>query len=1783
MRMLRSFLVASTLTISTFGLVLPPIFAQNAQPQTPARPQRPAAVQAQPPAVAPAPVAAALPRSFNDDDLNSQAIRMEERIKKQFASVIGQPVDGFRRDAAQALVRNDARRAMGLARNSIAANSNDAQNWLLLSRSALAVSDAKDYGERYSFQEQATVSAYGAYTRARTAAEQGAALALLGNAYERREYWRQSLNAYRTSLAAADVPAVRITYEALREKYGFQIKDYKVDSDAAAPRVCFQFSENLQRSKSDFSSFVAVTGKQGGTSISVEDSQLCVEGLKHGERYAIVLRQGLPSDVGETLLKSGDYEVYVRDRSPAIRFTGRNYVLPKTGQQGLPVVTINTAKVELEIHRIGDRSLVPTISSSDFLEQLSGSSANSIATEKGQKIWTGSLDTKNDLNQEVITAFPIGEAVKDMQPGIYVMFGKTPGKALGSDGDDNSDYETRATQWFVVSDLGITSFSGDDGVHVLVRSLASAAPVGDVEVRLIAKNNEVLATKTADKAGYVRFEPGLSRGEDGAAPAAITVSDGKGDYGFLDLVQTAFDLSDRGVKGRVAPGPLDAFVYTERGVYRSGESINATALLRDAAGNAVTGLPLTGVVTRPDGVEYKRQIVQDQGAGGRSLTVPLLSNAQSGTWRIDFFADPKRPAIGTTSFLVEDYIPERLELELKPATPFLRNGQPLSIVATARYLYGAVGSNLDIAGDFRIEASDQIALPALKGYQVGLTDEPFEAVTGEIEAGTTTDNRGRASVPVPLPETTAPRALQANVTMRASESGGRAISRSIIVPIVPKGSLIGIKPLFEASALSDGGKADFEAVMVNGEGKRIAKSGVKWVLNRVDRRYQWFFKDGRWNYEATKTTRAIADGSLDMTEANAATISVPVKLGSYRLDMRAEGVPGAETSVNFSVGWDGERTANTPDVLDMTLDKASYAAGDTMKLRLDPRFGAKATIAVISDKLQMLETVDVPASGGEATLTVKPEWGAGAYVVALAHRPLDTAAKRAPGRSVGVAWFGIERSTRVLNVELSPPKTMQPRGKLTVPVKLAGLKAGDEAFVTVSAVDVGILNLTRFESPNASKFYFGQRQLALELRDLYGFLIDGMQGTRGAIRSGGDGNTASTQGSPPIFEPLARYSGVVKLRADGTATIEFDVPAFNGTVRVMAVAWSKGQVGEAQADVIIRDPVVVTPTVPRFVNMGDQSRLHLAFDNVEGAAGDYTVEVKPQGPIQIVGDSGQTVLKLAKGQKATFTVPLTATAPGAATLDLRLKGPGVDLTQTQNLRVQVPNRALVRRSVQTIATNATLTVSRDLLSDMVPGSGQVSVSVSPLAALDVPALLSQLDRYPYGCTEQTVSRAMPLLYVNRLEAQQRFALDANADDRIRDAIDRILARQSSNGSFGLWGVGGEDLWLDAFAADFLTRAGEKGFAIPQKGMIAALDHLRNGVVNASSVKPEESSGLAYAIYVLARNGRPIMGDLRYLADTKLGDFASPLAKGQIAAALALLGDKGRSGPAFRAALAALDAARDDGYSRADYGSKLRDGAGLMALLADAKADTADIQHASLSVEKARDQARYTSTQEQSWMVLAAQSLTKDAEKQSLSVDGSPVTGAFYRTVGSASLNEKPLVVSNTGAAPVRAVVSVSGVPLTPEPAAEQGFKIERGFYSLKGAPMDMTKLRQNDRFIVTLKVTEKEARFGRLLLVDPLPAGLEIDNPNLVEGTVLPDAEWLKREVEPANTEYRDDRFVAAFERRPDQKAVFSIAYTVRAVSPGRYVQPGAVIEDMYRPERYGRTASGTLDISAVK
>jgi alpha-2-macroglobulin len=1719
--------------------------------------------------------ASAAEKAFRNSELADSAVKLEGQIKSD-AGTLTKPLPQIRRDADAAFSKNDFRAGMALLGQIVSAAPNDSATWLRLARTVMQIRPSDD-DEKRLLLERASTAAYIAYQRTTSRSEEADSLAFLGNVLAQRELWRPSLDTLRLSLDLREAADVRGQYERLREAHGFRVLDYSVDADTASPRACFQFSEDLP-ARTDFSPFVVLAGTDK-PALSAAEKQLCVEGLQHGSSYNVTLRAGLPSTVHETLSKSADFSIYVRDRKPAVHFSSTAYVLPRTGQRGIPVISTNTRAVAVEIYRLTDRTLVETVggddySRGDFQRSLSRYDVEQLQSTRGIAVWKGELAVEaSPINSDVTTAFPVDQAVGELKPGVYVMVAQ-PQELKNVD-----NFDAQATQWFIVSDLGLTAFSGNDGIHVFVNSLASTEAKNGAEVRLVSRGNEVLATRRADAGGHVQFEAGLASGEGGSAPALLTATDGQGDYAFLSLKAPAFDLTDRGVGGRPAPSGLDAFVYAERGVYRSGETAYLTALLRTPQGTAAADVPLTFVIERPDGVEFRRTVIADQGLGGHSLTLALPGSAPTGTWHVRTFTDPKRPAVGETTFLVEDYVPDRIEFDLTSPSGHISQKVPAKVSVAGNFLYGAPAADLDLEGEVTVTAAKERA--GFAGYHFGLADEEVDAVQQPLADLPNTDAAGKATFPVQLeklPESSGP--LEAQVMVRMAEPGGRAVERKITLPVTPSGNMIGVKPLFSGRSLADGANATFDVVTVAPDGGATTQRGLHYELLRIETHYQFYKRDGRWNYEPVKTTKRVADGTIDTTLDRAARISLPVNFGRYRLEVSTPDPNGPLTSVSFDAGFYVEANADTPDMLEVAIDKGDYAPGDTMTVAVTARTAGRLTLNVVGDRLLATQTTDVPQGQSQVKLAVGSDWSTGAYLVATLRRPLDAPAQRMPGRAIGVQWFSVERGAKTLNVELKPPGLIRPDSALHIPVKVTGFAAGDEARVVVAAVDVGILNLTNYKPPSPDDYYLGQHALSAEIRDLYGELIDGMQGARGQIRSGGD-QGAELQGSPPSGPPVAFYSGIIKVGADGSADVAFDIGDFAGSVRVMAVAWSKGKVGHATADVTVRDPVVLTATLPRFLLPGDRSSVHLDLDNVEGAAGDYTVAVTSADALSATSN---LKLGLRAKERGAANVPLTAAAAGNGTVRISVSGPGgFALQRSYPLTVRPPGRVLARRTVKPLAKGESLTVSSDMFADLVPGTGAVSLSVGSLASFDAAGLLAALDRYPFRCSEQVTSRSLPLLYLSDLAKDSAVAADPATDQKLREAIETLLTRQDSNGSFGLWSVGGNDVWLDSYVTDFLTRARERKIAVPDAAFRLALDRLRNTVANTTDVSKNGGTDLAYALYVLARNGAAPIGDLRYIADAKLDALTTPIAKAQIAAALAMAGDRTRAERVYAAALDALaPASKPDLAGREDYGSTLRDAAALAALASEGGAQRATVQAAVQRVESARATLRPTSTQEDAWLLLAASALAKDGGKVSLDVGGTAMQRALYRTIKSGDVKE-PLRITNTGEDQVQAVVTVTGAPTTPEPATEKGFEIERKAYTLTGDPIDTKEVKQNTRMVVVLKITESQPQFGRVVLADYLPAGFEIDNPHLVSSGDTGTLDWISDAAEPVNTEFRDDRFTAAFERKADDAPVFTVAYVVRAVAPGKYVRPQAVVEDMYRPERYGRTATENVEVTPAK
>ncbi|WP_449231140.1 alpha-2-macroglobulin family protein [Azospirillum doebereinerae] len=1562
-------------------------------------------------------------------------------------------------------------------------------------------------------------------------------------------------------------PGLEGRWLAMRRKAGLRLTGVTVNPDDG-PRACFQFTDNLSlRRGVRFDDFLRV---EPATKLSVEtrENALCVRGLAHGSAYRVTLRQGLPGEDGVDLKADETQSVRVPDRPAMASFRGSAFILPRSGPDGIPLVTVNTEKIAVSVYRVNDRALVGGAQEGRLFNPLTENAAEHLADRTGELVWKGELDVKIDRNRDTLTALPFRKAVgDDPKPGLYAVTAKP------TDVADADPWEELATQWVLVSDIGLTSFRGADGLTVFARSYGTAKPLAGVEVALVAFNNTELARVKTDEQGRARFAPGLLK-TGGNAPNMVMAYLGT-DFAVQDLTGAAFDLSDRGVGGRPAPGPMDAFVYTDRGVYRQGETVNLSVLLRDDKTDAVENFPLTVKILRPSGTEYFSGPVQSQAAGGFFVPLTLSRTAPLGGWQVLVYGDPKGEPVGRGSFQVEDFVPIKLALDVTAGGPFLVPGQPFEVVAQGRFLYGPPAAGLDGTAEVLLQP-DPAPYPAFKDYRFGRVQDGFDSKFNELSFPTT-DAEGRSRVAVELtdvPDTSKP--LRAQITVNLSEPGGRPVRKSVTVPVRAKAHALGLRPHFTEGRIGEGQEASFDLVALAPDGTPIAKPGLSWELVEERTVFQWYRQNGRYSYNASIRNIPLASGTVATTADKPAVVALGKRdFGRYRVEV-TDKAAGVSSSYRFYAGWQtSDDNGNTPDKLEVSTDKQNYRPGDTARVRIVPPFAGELLLTVATDRLFEVRNLSIPAEGATVELPVDAAWGPGAYVTATAFRPPVKGRERQPVRAVGVSWIGIDPSVRTLDVTLDAPATIRPNGKLEVAVKVAPAGGGtvEDAYVTLAAVDEGILRLTDFASPEPGKHFFGKRTLGLDIRDDYGHLIDALDGPFGALRQGGDSSGAGLPVVP--FTVVSLFKGPVKVGADGIARIAFDVPDFNGELRVMAVAYSRNRVGSAAKPVTVRDPLVADAILPRFLAPGDDSRVTLSLHNVEAAAGTYAVNVVGRDAVAVEG--GSLSVPLEKGERKTLIVPLKGLSAGIGQVALSVKGPeNLAITHEYGITVR-PARAVETQFVtRQVAPGESWRFDGAELAAYVPGTTAWTASFTTAPPFDVGGILRALDRYPYGCLEQTVSRALPLLSVRDVELA--LGTDRKPDDglesRIQQAVSRTLDKQRFDGAFGLWGAQDvADGWLSAYATEFLVRAKQKGQAVPDKPLTDALAWLRQRAISSAS-DPEELAVRAYALHTLALAGISLPGPARYLHDTALESLPSPLAKGQLGAALARMGDTERATSAFNSAVSRL--ARDEW--RIDYGSTVRDAAALVALAAEVNMIGDRLPALLDRLPISATAANRTNTQEKAWAVLAADALLRGAPARvEMTLNGVKRDGARVDLTPTLAQLRAGLPVANNGKAAVWQAVSVSGVPVAPAPAAREGLRIKRNFFTRKGEPLNLDNIRQNDVFVVVLEGEANTSLYHQAVLTHPLPAGWEIENAKLGAGEVT-DLPWLGSLTGTNTTEARDDRFVAAFDLTEEERS-FKLAFVVRAITPGVYELPGASVEDMYKPRFFARQTIGRITV----
>jgi len=1556
----------------------------------------------------------------------------------------------------------------------------------------------------------------------------------------------------------------------------------------------------------DFARLVHVVDKKSGKvdgawELSPNLKELRLRHLEPNRDLLVTIERDLRALNNATFEINYEKSLTTRDIQPSVGFASRGSLLPGKVVEGLPVMALNVNNVDVNFFRVKPESLAAFVSQWEYRNSMSNWESDNLL-KMADLVYTGRFDLNPARNTREKLLLPLSEIKPLQQAGVYVAVMTKAGQY---------EYSNAATL-FTLSDVGVSAHRYQNRLDVFTQSLENGAAQQGVDVALLDEKGQTLAKATSDAKGHVQLENHQN--------AALLLARKEGQTTLLDLKLPALDLAEFDIAGD--PGySKQFFMFGPRDLYRPGETVILNGLLRDSDGKTLPDQPVKLEVVKPDG-QVIRTVVSQPDNGLYHFTYPLDSGAPTGMWHIRANTGDNQSQMW--DFHVEDFMPERMALNLTSQETPLSPSDKVTFSVVGYYLYGAPANGNALQGQLYLRPLRD-AVPSLPGFQFGnIAEENLSRSLDEVQLTLDETGRGDISTNSEWRETHSP--LQVILQASLLESGGRPVTRRAEQAIWPADTLPGIRPQFAVKAVYDyrtdttvnqpivdeDSNAAFDIVYVDAQGEKKAVSGLQVRLIRERRDYYWDWLESEgWQSRFDQKDLVEGEQTLDLKADETGKVTFPVEWGAYRLEVKAPN--DAISSVRFWAGYswqdnsDGSGAAR-PDRVTLKLDKPAYRPGDTMKLHIAaPAAGKGYAMVESSEGPLWWQEIDVPAQGLDLSIPVDKSWNRhDLYLSTLVVRPGDKSRSATPKRAVGLLHLPLGDENRRLELALESPAKMRPNQPLTVKIK-ASSKNGEtpkQVNVLVSAVDSGVLNITDYVTPDPWQAFFGQKRYGEDIYDIYGQVIEG-QGRLAALRFGGDGDELKRGGKPPVnhVNIVAQQAQPVTLNEQGEGSVTLPIGDFNGELRVMAQAWTADDFGSNESKTIVAAPVIAELNMPRFMAGGDTSRLVLDVTNLTDRPQSLNVTLAASGLIELVSDQPAQV-NLEPGVRTTLFVPVRAKEGfGDGELQATLSGlnvPGEDIGPQQKqwkigVRPAFPAQTVNNGVMLQPGESWTLPEEGVMNFSPVTVQGQLLFSGKP--PLNLARYIRELKAYPYGCLEQTTSGLFPSLYTNAAQLQA-LGITGDTDEKRRAAIEtgiaRLLQMQRDNGGFALWDKNGpEEYWLTAYAMDFLVRAGEQGYSVPAAGInqgnARLLRYLQDpGMMSirySSDTQASKFAVQAYAALVLARQQKAPLGALREIWERR-SQAASGLPLLQLGIALKTMGDAKRSDDAV--ALALSTPRHDERQWLADYGSPLRDNALMLALLEENNLKP-DVQNSLLNTlsEQAFSQ-RWLSTQENNALFLAARSLQDlpGTWQAQTSLAEQPLTGDKAQTRNLDADQLAALQVTNNGAQPMWLRLDVSGYPQSAPAPASNVLQIERHILGSDGQSKSLDSLRSGELVLVWLEVKASQD-VPDALVVDLLPAGLELENQNLANGSAsLQDSgsevQNLLNQMQQADiqhVEFRDDRFVAAVAVNSGQPV--TLVYLARAVTPGTYQVPMPMVESMYVPQWRATGVAG--DILIVK
>jgi uncharacterized protein YfaS (alpha-2-macroglobulin family) len=1604
------------------------------------------------------------------------------------------------------------------------------------------------------------------------------------------------------------------------------LNDFKVTKawveQGTTQAVVIQFSDPLNE-KQNLEGLISLT-ELTDLDFEIKDNEIRVyPPVRQTGSRSLEIAAGIRNVLNYRMSEGSQFDLAFEQLNPSVRFTGNGTILPGSDGLVLPFEAVNLKAVDIKIIKIFESNVLQflQVNALDGQQELRRvgkplvkkmvSLENSGVVDLGR--WNRfSIDLSTYINAEPGAIYQVSISYKRAYASFNCEGEEDASLNTTAFEDQNWDSEPEESYWdsyedyyygedynwedrdnpcsnsyyvnksirrnVIASDLGIIAKRGGGGsTVVVVNDLKTTSPISGVTVELYDFQQQVIGTASTGSDGKVVI---ASR----HAPFALVAKSGN-QRGYLRMYDgESLSLSNFDVGGEKVNDGLKGFLYGERGVWRPGDSLYLSFVLEDKMKVLPNGHPVVFELQNPQGQVVNRLVRSSSENGFYNFATVTSSDAPTGNWL-------GRVKVGGTEFTqpikIETVKPNRLKINLDFGVDKLTAGNNnVSGNLQVNWLHGAPGKNL--SAEFEVTlVKGETKFPKYEEFVFDDPSRDFSAESQKVFEGQTDEN-GHATVNASLSvEGTPPGMLNAVFRGKAFEESGNFSVDRFSIPFYPYESFTGIRlPKGDAARgmLLTDTTHRVEVATVDGDGKPLSRDGIEMSLYELSWAWWWDqSSNGSVNFMSGSDATPVAQGKIRTVNGRGAwTFKVNYPAWGRYFVKAYDPVSGHSTGKIVYIDWPGwagrgRNESSGATMLSFASDKSAYNVGEQANLVIPGSDGARALISVENGS-QVLNTYWLETKSGDNPFSfkVEPSMAPNVFVHVSLLQPHGQSLNNRPIRLYGVIPIMVEDPETRLSPQIEMPDVLEPGKEVTIKVSE---KSRKKMTYTLAMVDEGLLDLTRFKTPELWSRFYAREALGVKTWDLY----DEVMGAYGGkierlLAIGGDGEGASKEDDSKAnrFKPVVKFFGPITLDG-GSNEHTFVMPQYIGSVKTMLVAGYDGAYGSAEKATPVRKPLMVLATLPRVLGPEERLKLPITLFSMEKSIKNVKVDVKVSGPVTLT-EKSQSVTMNSSDMTIDFDL-VVKSETGIAKIEVTASSGSYSSTDIIEIEVRNPNLPVT--NVVNTVLEAGKTWTQAVAKTGITGTNTAVLEVSSLPPINLGQRLKYLMQYPYGCIEQTTSSVFPQLYVDLIK-ELNDGEKARIQRNVKAGIERLKLFQRSDGGFAYW-PGGEDSdsWGSTYAGHFLVEAEKKGYFVPNDMIRKWKKFQKNKAAAYRKHHEQYSSELiqAYRLYTLALAGDADMSSMNRLREQ--GDLPAQ-ALWMLASAYVKAGQPEAAKTLVAKLPILVKPYTEMAYS---YGSDLRDEAIILEALVLMDDRSKAFELVKTISESLSNPNNWMSTQTTAWCLKSVGAFASRQPEGELkftwTFDGKETTASTKLTIAQADLNnetvkQNSLKVVNESKGPLFVRVITQGTPARgSEQEASNNLDITVSYLDMDGNGLNPATLEQGTQFIASVSVSNPGLRgaYRNMAINQVFPSGWEINNLRLDE------AENRLSGDKPTYQDIRDDRVYTYFDLNPGQRKTFRVLLT--ATYGGTYYLPGVNCEAMYDKNIYGRTKG--RDVSVVR